>query len=113
MSSVDHYLAVYGSLAPGEVNHHELAGLSGEWSSGYITGRLVMKGWGADLGYPALTPDASGERIGVKLFHSSDLPAYWNRLDEFEGEGYRRAVISVSTDNGPIEAWIYLNAEAP
>lgn len=113
MSGVDQRLAVYGSLAPGEVNHDQLAGLSGEWLQGHITGRLMMKGWGADLGYPALTLDPNGERIEVKLFHSPDLPGHWDRLDEFEGDGYRRAIISVNTDKGPVEAWIYLDAEAP
>lgn len=113
MSQVDHYLAVYGSLAPSEVNHDQLARLSGEWIEGHITGRLVMKGWGADLGYPALIPDDGGERLDIKLFHSSDLPDHWDRLDEFEGDGYRRAIISVNTDKGPVEAWIYLDADAP
>ncbi len=111
MTNIDHLLATYGSLAPGEVNHHELEGLSGTWRSGYVTGTLVTKGWGADIGYPALIPDPRGDRVDVQLFHSADLPAHWDRLDEFEGEGYRRAIISVSTPDGPVDAWIYLDAD--
>lgn len=105
-------LAVYGSLAPGEVNHRQLAGLNGEWRSGHVTGRLVHKGWGADLGYLALIPDTDGEHIAVQLFHSPDLPEHWDRLDEFEGSGYRRTVISVNCEDGPVDAWIYIDASA-
>lgn len=110
--SVDHKLAVYGSLAPGEVNHHQLAGLTGQWCSGHVTGRLVHKGRGADLGYLALVPDADGDEIKVQIFYSPDLPDHWDRLDTFEGEGYRRAVITVVTENGLVDAWIYLDAPA-
>lgn len=110
MTSIDHSLAVYGSLAPGKENHHQLADLRGEWRHGHVTGRLVEKGWGADMGYLALIPDADGTRIDVQIFHSPDLPDHWARLDEFEGDGYRREAISVITANGPVEAWIYVEA---
>lgn len=107
---IDHRLATYGSLAPGQVNHHELAGLSGEWHTGTVRGTLVEKGWGADLGYPALTLSDRGEAIAVHLFVSPDLPAHWPRLDAFEGEGYRRVAASVETAEGPVEAWIYVDS---
>lgn len=51
-----HTLAVYGTLAPGQPNHHVVAPLGGEWTDGLIEGDLVPVGWGATLGYPAFRP---------------------------------------------------------
>ena len=31
----------------------------------------------------------------MKLFTSPDLPARWQRLDRFEGDGYRRILVPV------------------
>ena len=59
--SLDHHLATYGSLAPGRPNHRQLSDLRGEWSIGTVRGKLVDKGWGAALGYPALVLDADGD----------------------------------------------------
>jgi gamma-glutamylcyclotransferase (GGCT)/AIG2-like uncharacterized protein YtfP len=101
-------LAVYGSLAPGRVNHHQLDGLSGRWSPGQVRGRLVAEGWGADLGYPALTLDPAAEPIDVQVFESPDLPAHWSRLDEFEGDAYQRVSTAVHTAAGDVEAAIYV-----
>ena len=56
----DSRLATYGTLAPGRVNHHELAGLKGVWQQGTVRGKLVAAGWGATLGYPALILDPQG-----------------------------------------------------
>lgn len=108
--SIDHRLATYGTLAPGRVNHHQLAVLAGTWTIGTIRGRLIETGWGAALGYPALVPDADGEAIAVHLFTSADLPAHWERLDAFEGAEYRRGEIMVETAGGVVPAWIYLAA---
>ena len=83
--SLDHYLATYGTLAPGRPNHHHLSNLRGEWSIGTVRGALVDKGWGAALGYPALVLDADGDKIEVHLFRSADLPkhgAAWMILRE-------------------------------
>ena len=103
-------LAVYGSLAPGRPNHHQLAALRGEWRAGRVRGRLVEQGWGAAMGYPGLVPDKEGDEIAVQLFESPDLPEHWTRLDAFEGDGYRRAVVSAQTDIGPVDAFIYVIA---
>jgi gamma-glutamylcyclotransferase (GGCT)/AIG2-like uncharacterized protein YtfP len=105
-------LAVYGSLAPGRPNHHQLAGLAGEWRAGTVRGRLVEAGWGASLGFPGLRLDRNGAEILVQLFQSSDLPAHWTRLDAFEGDGYRRVATAVSTAAGEVEACIYVLADA-
>lgn len=111
---IDHRLATYGTLAPGRVNHHQLAGLEGTWSTGTIRGRLIQTGWGAALGYPALVLDEGqsrdGDKIIVHLFTSADLPNHWDRLDAFEGAEYRRGQIMVETAEGLVAAWIYLSA---
>src|SRR5215210_2258175 len=44
-----HTLTVYGTLAPGQPNHHVLAPLGGEWTDGMIEGYLIPMGWGAAL----------------------------------------------------------------
>lgn len=106
-SAADTRLATYGTLSPGRINHHQLDGLRGTWRSGHVTGRLIEQGWGATMGFPALILDPAGGRVAVHLFESPDLPAHWRRLDEFEGDGYRRVIVPVETDGGPVEAWLY------
>jgi gamma-glutamylcyclotransferase (GGCT)/AIG2-like uncharacterized protein YtfP len=107
----DTRLAVYGTLAPGRVNHHQLSALSGSWQRGTVTGKLFASGWGAALGFPGLILDPLGASVKVDLFESTDLPEHWARLDEFEGSGYRRVVTTVSTEEGERSAWIYVLAE--
>jgi gamma-glutamylcyclotransferase (GGCT)/AIG2-like uncharacterized protein YtfP len=102
-----HRLATYGSLAPGQPNHHQLDGINGRWLQGHVWGRLVNAGWGAGLGYPALILDSNGVAIQVHVFESSDLPDHWSRLDEFEGPGYERVLTSVHTPTGRVDAFIY------
>lgn len=108
--SIDQCFATYGTLAPGRPNHHLLADLDGRWVVGKVRGHLVARGWGAALGYPALVPAEDGDEIEVHLFLSPDLPGHWSRLDAFEGGEYQRGTIRVETAEGPIEAWIYLDA---
>jgi len=103
-----HRLVTYGTLAPGHPNHHQLDGLEGRWSNGQIYGTLVGAGWGASLGYPAMILDPEGSAIDVQIFESSDLPAHWSRLDDFEGPGYQRVVTTVRTLAGDVDASIYV-----
>lgn len=111
MSENLHRLATYGTLAPGRPNHHQLDGLDGRWFAGHLHGRLLDAGWGATLGYPALVLDQDGDRVDVQVFESADLPAHWSRLDDFEGAQYTRALVTVHTSGGPVEAFAYvLNA---
>jgi len=107
-TSADKRLATYGTLAPGRVNNHQLADLKGYWRQGTVRGRLVEVGWGAELGYPGLILDPSGQVIEVYVFESSELPNHWPRLDEFEGAGYRRVVTQVCTVGGDLDASIYV-----
>ncbi len=92
----EHRLAVYGSLAPGEVNARLLQPLEGEWlEGGHVRGHLHGTGWGAAHGFPGLEWDPEGEPVPVQVFASEDLPAHWARLDAFEGPDYRRIVVPV------------------
>ncbi|WP_108837470.1 gamma-glutamylcyclotransferase [Tateyamaria sp. Alg231-49] len=100
-------LATYGTLAPGRANAHQLEELKGHWSLGIVRGHLKEAGWGAQMGYPGLILDPEGDAVEAKLFHSTDLPGHWARLDAFEGPGYARVAVSVESDAGPILAYIY------
>ena len=88
-------LAVYGTLAPGQPNHHVVAPLGGEWTGGLVEGDLFPVGWGATLGYPAFRPRAGGAAVAVQVLTSSLLAAAWPDLDHFEGPEYRRILIPV------------------
>jgi gamma-glutamylcyclotransferase (GGCT)/AIG2-like uncharacterized protein YtfP len=68
-------------------------------------------GWGAELGYPGLILDAHGPLVEVDVFESSALPEHWHRLDAFEGPGYHRVAIDVTTAEGALAASIYVLAE--
>ena len=115
-TSADTRLATYGTLAPGRVNNDRLADLKGFWRQGTVRGRLVEAGWGAELGYPGLILDPSGQVIEVYIFESSELPNHWLRLDEFEGVGYRRVVTQVCTVAGDLDAstrWTHWSGISP
>lgn len=107
---LDHRLATYGTLGPGRPNHHQVEMLGGSWLRGAVRGRLVDKGWGAKLGFPALELDPAGGEIAVDLLESPDLPAHWARLDRFEGDGYRRVRVDVEASGETLAAWIYVSA---
>lgn len=107
MTGAETRLAVYGTLAPGRSNHHQLAGLRGDWRPGVVRGQRFDEGWGAAQGYPGLVLDPDGAEVAVQIFSSDDLPDHWARLDDFEGEGYRRVVARVSTADGELDACIY------
>jgi len=106
-ASADTRLASYGTLAPGKINHHQLDGLTGHWTSGSIKGRLVKVDVGVHAGLIGLVIDPGAEPVHLDIFHSTDLPDHWARLDAFETEKFRRVVARVSTDDGDIEASLY------
>ena len=88
-------LAAYGSLLPGEDNHHHMVTLAGRWVEGTVEGTLHDRGWAARQGYPGFVPGSSGDRVRVKVFESLALPDAWDRLDAFEGAAYRRILAPV------------------
>jgi gamma-glutamylcyclotransferase (GGCT)/AIG2-like uncharacterized protein YtfP len=101
MSNPNHTLIVYGSLAPGESNHHIVSHIKGEWKKATIYGHLEKIGWGAAIGYLGFTPDnENGQAVNAYVFQSEDLPKHWAILDEFEGEEYVRVVIEYMLEDG-------------
>ncbi len=90
-----HTLAVYGTLAPGQPNHHVVAPLGGEWTGGLIEGDLLPVGWGAPLGYPAFRPRIGGAAVAVQVLTAPMLATAWPTLDRFEGPEYRRILVPV------------------
>ena len=69
-------------------------------------------GMGCRLRLSALRLDEAGADVAVEVFESTDLPAHWSRLDEFEGPGYERVVATVRTASGEIDASIYVLARS-
>lgn len=107
-------LFVYGTLAPGHANAHILAGVPGTWEPATVRGRLYPDGWGAALGYPGLVLDEAGEAVDGLVFTSEALAAHWARLDEFEGEGYRRALTEATLPDGRVvPAYVYRLSRDP
>jgi gamma-glutamylcyclotransferase (GGCT)/AIG2-like uncharacterized protein YtfP len=103
----EHRLAVYGTLAPGKVDHDRLAGLDGQWFDGNVRGRLREEGWGATIGFPGIAPDADGPEVAVRVFDSPDLSLHWERLDRLEGSASHRTVTTATVDGGPPPVCIY------
>lgn len=91
-------LAVYGSLLPGEANHHAMLGITGTWVDGFILGYQFELTWGPAEGYLGVVLDRGGNRIPVKVMVSDNLESHWRRLDDFEGPGYRRVSVEVFSD---------------
>jgi len=102
-----HTLAVYGTLAPGQPNHHVVAPLGGEWTSGLVEGDLFPVGWGATLGYPAFRPRVGGAAVAVQVLTAPTLATAWPTLDRFEGPGYRRILVPVFRPGLPDERRLY------
>ncbi len=101
-------LFVYGTLAPGRPNEHILASVPGTWEPASVTGTLREEGWGAALGFPGLDLDAQGETIKGFVFSSEQLAEHWARLDEFEGDAYRRILADVRLGDGQtVKAHLY------
>lgn len=101
-------LVSYGTLAPGRENHGQLDGLHGRWLPGRVRGVVGEGTWRSTFGYPVLVLDPDGPVVDVLVFESPDLPDHWDRLDAFEGPGYRRVVTRVDTAEGVLDACVYV-----
>ena len=102
-------LFVYGSLQPGGPNEHVLSEIAGEWEPAAVRGRLVADGWGAELGFPGLVLDATGDEVRGHVFSSTRLDTHWSYLDGFEGAEYQRVVTAVALDgNRRVSAYVYV-----
>jgi gamma-glutamylcyclotransferase (GGCT)/AIG2-like uncharacterized protein YtfP len=95
---------VYGSLAPGKMNHHVVAPAAGAWSVGLVSGTFSENGWGATHGFPGLRWSPEGSDVKVNLLTSDGLPALWPDLDRFEGDDYMRILVPVFSESGGLVA---------
>lgn len=93
-------LFVYGTLAPGRPNEHVLANVSGEWQPATIRGELRQQGWGAAVGFPGIVLDEDGPEVHGMLLISAELSEHWQRLDDFEGDGYVRVLAKAVLPSG-------------
>ena len=96
------HLAVYGTLAPGELHEDKLSDLNGSWREALVRGDLYKEGWGASEGCPGLCWDPDGLKIPVKLLSARDMPEQWARLDRFEGDDYCRILVPIEDEEGLI-----------
>ncbi|MBK8099098.1 MAG: gamma-glutamylcyclotransferase [Planctomycetes bacterium] len=100
----DHHLLVYGSLAPGECNHHRVEPWGGVWSYATVPGTIVQRRWKEFSWQP------DGPPLPMRLL-TTPSPIDWRDLDEFEAdEDYRRIIVLAATDHGPLLGNVY---EAP
>lgn len=104
-------LAAYGSLLPGEDNHHLVSTLVGRWIDGSVEGTLHDRGWAVRGGYPGFERGAGGT-VPVGVLESPALKEAWDRLDAFEGAEYRRILVPVETAEGRLVANLYELADA-
>jgi gamma-glutamylcyclotransferase (GGCT)/AIG2-like uncharacterized protein YtfP len=87
-------LVAYGSLAPGGVHHRELEGVGGVWVPALIRGQLH------EGRFPRLVLAPSADEIPVQMLRSAPgLPERWSRLDQLEGESYRRVLAAVESQD--------------
>ncbi|MFJ3311539.1 4a-hydroxytetrahydrobiopterin dehydratase [Micrococcus endophyticus] len=110
-------LAAYGTLAPGCSNAHVMDGVRGPWTPGTVRCVLHASGAGAATGYPGVVlatpaaaehPAAQIADVPAQLLVSVDLPDHWDRLDAFEGAGYRRVPAVVALDDDAVRpAYLY------
>jgi gamma-glutamylcyclotransferase (GGCT)/AIG2-like uncharacterized protein YtfP len=101
-------LFIYGTLAPGRANHKVMKGISGTWETATLKGNLLQEGWGVEMGCPGIVPSEDGEEVEGFVFSSENLEDHWAMLDEFEGEGYERVLVTVCVDGERnVEAFVY------
>jgi gamma-glutamylcyclotransferase (GGCT)/AIG2-like uncharacterized protein YtfP len=98
------HLIVYGSLAPGKSNHFIVENIKGIWRKAIVRGKLYEAGWGAGIGYPGFSHVTAElqKTIEAHIFSSEELVDHWSRIDEFEGEDYRRLLAKYQLLTGEI-----------
>ncbi len=105
-----HRLFVYGTLAPGRSNAHVLADVPGTWQPARLRGTVLDVTWGPAAGYPGLVLGEDGGEVLGLVLTSDALPAHWDRLDAFEGEGYARVPVTATLDDSgaTVQAFVYV-----
>ncbi len=95
MYDVSQRLFVYGTLRPGEPNHHVLEPMGGQWVSASIQAGLVQ----LEQGIPGIHLNPNGARVPGFLLISDALCYEWSRLDKFEGQDYCRLLTIANMTN--------------
>lgn len=93
LCSPNRRLAVYGTLAPGEVNHFVIEPVGGTWSDVELEGEM-----GEWAGYPMFEWVTSGGHAKASLVESQTLASFWPRLDQFETDHYARHLVPFTAD---------------
>ncbi len=102
-------LFVYGTLAPGQPNHHRLQPLGGAWAPAKVKGVLHAEGWGAALGCPGIVLDPTGDDVSGFVLSTDALKKHWPELDRFEGAEYERVLAEARLeDQQRVEAYVYV-----
>lgn len=101
-------LFVYGTLAPGRSNHGMMQAIPGAWEPATLKGYRLDEGWAARTGYPGIAPSGPDHEVSGYVFSSEHLCEHWARLDDFEGDSYRRIRVTITTRSGDVvEAHVY------
>tara|TARA_B100000963_G_scaffold357876_1_gene381090 strand:- start:1658 stop:1984 length:327 start_codon:yes stop_codon:yes gene_type:complete len=99
------YLFVYGTLKPGGEANHYFDQIQGSWFDAYCFGNWVDD---IDIGYPIISLNKNGEKIEGKLFYSNQLKNIIKKIDEYEGEEYKRVIAKIHLFNGSlVKAFVY------
>ena len=105
-------LFVYGTLAPGEANHHWMEPLAGSWEVATAPGRVEQQTTGVHTGLPCFIP-SEVDTVSGMIFTSEELWKIWDKLDEFEGVDYGRQLIPVVTASGAkVDAFVYVDLKS-
>ncbi len=72
-----------------------VADIQGRWVDGRVRGHVFEAVWSGHDGYPGFRPDPLGPWVPVRVLLFDRWDRYWERLDRFEGPGYRRTEIDV------------------
>jgi len=99
-------LVVYGTLAPGNVNHGVLSDISGTWEDCSLRGCIDIIN-----GLPCFNWQTSGPVIKAQLFTSDVLPNKWDKIDSFEGSYYRRILLPVEKSQGIAIANVFVSKQ--
>lgn len=101
-------LALYGILRPGGTHHHEVRSIAGTWHTGTVRGWCHQITWGPADGFDGITLDHSAPPVDVDILDADRLEQHIDRLDRFEGPGYRRVTTTATLDDGTqVEVDIY------
>lgn len=100
------WMFAYGSLRPGAPAHELIAGVAEEIHPAELPGHGL---WGLNWPYPFVAA-AVGTVVGEAI-RLADPEQTLVRLDEYEGDDYRRMALPVSTPLGTIPAVVWVAAD--